>query len=177
MKDPISSVPGKGMFNWGTVDRWPILRGLSASLTILAPGYGSDAVWYPDVDLLLVIAKGRAEVSILSQPVQVEPKVHFKEKRIMSAGDMAFIPRGMMFVFYNIGDSELQVVGFLPRSDPKLPVSLASFGLYDYASRQAALLQYGSKRDENSIYVDAKPSLGLLTRQGVHFLPIDEEIS
>lgn len=163
MKNPLSNIPGKGMFNWAVETNWPILRDMAVGLTILAPENGTDAMWLPTTDTLFVVAKGIAEFSILTTPVGPEPKVHYQRTTIMYPGDMVFVPRSVMFVFRNISDFEMQMVSFYNRPDPKKPVTLSSFALYSYPFRQASLLQYADKRDDNPIFVNASPAKQLLT--------------
>jgi oxalate decarboxylase len=162
MQNPLSNIPERGMFNWAVDTNWPILRDMAVGLTILKPQNQTDAMWYPTTDCLFVLGKGKAEFSILSQPTQLEPKVHYRQTRILFPGDMVFVPRSMMHVFRCISKDDVHMVSFYNRPDPKRPVSLSSFALYTYPFRQASLNQYGSKRDESPIFVDAEPAKQLL---------------
>ena len=162
MQNPVSNEPGKGFFSWGVQENWASVRGMSIGLTILQPNWSTDSIWIPTTSTLYVVAKGTGEFSILSQPTQQEPKIHYRSKRILYPGDMVFVPEGVMHVFVAAGDSELQVVSFYDRPDPRSPITLSSFALYDSDFRQATLEQYGSRRCSAPIYVDAQPSLRLL---------------
>jgi len=162
MENPLSYTPGQGMFNWAVNTNWPILRDMAVGLTILQPGNSTDAMWLPTTDTLFVVVKGVAEFSILTSPPEKEPKVHYKQTKTTYPGDMIFVPRSIMFVFRCVSDSEMQMVSFYNRPDPKKPVTLSSVSLYSSPFRQAALLQYGARRDENPIFVDATPAQKLL---------------
>ena len=92
--------------DWGQL-RWlsnPPTTG-AGQLTVidvaLVPGKGHNFHKHPEQEELLLIIAGEAEQWI------------GEEKRILKAGDSAFVPRGVVHASYNAGEGEARIAAIL----------------------------------------------------------------
>jgi quercetin dioxygenase-like cupin family protein len=92
--------------DWGQL-RWlsnPPATG-ARQLTVidvtLAPGKGHDFHCHPDQEEVLYIVAGEVEQWV------------DREKRVLTAGDSAFVPAGMVHASFNVGDGDAKIVAIL----------------------------------------------------------------
>jgi quercetin dioxygenase-like cupin family protein len=102
----IAEETGQEVLDWGRL-RWlsnPPTTGATQLTVIdvtLAPGKGHDFHKHPDQEEVLYIVAGR-----------VEQWVH-RDKRILGAGDSAYVPADMVHASFNVGDRDARIVAIL----------------------------------------------------------------
>ena len=67
----------------------------------LAPGKGHDFHKHPDQEEVLYVVAGKVEQWV------------DREKRILEAGDCAFVPADMVHASFNVGDGDAKIVAIL----------------------------------------------------------------
>lgn len=67
----------------------------------LTPGKGHDFHKHPDQEEVILVVAGRVEQWL------------DREKRILGAGDSAFIPGGVVHASFNVGDTDAKIVAIL----------------------------------------------------------------
>jgi quercetin dioxygenase-like cupin family protein len=76
-------------------------RQLTVIDVTLAPGKGHDFHKHPDQEEVLYVVAGKVEQWV------------DREKRMLDAGDSAFVPAGMVHASFNAGDSDAKIVAIL----------------------------------------------------------------
>ncbi len=67
----------------------------------LSPGKGHDFHKHPDQEEVIYVVSGKVEQWV------------DREKRVLGAGDCAFIPADMVHASFNVGDSDAKIVAIL----------------------------------------------------------------
>jgi quercetin dioxygenase-like cupin family protein len=67
----------------------------------LAPGKGHDFHKHPDQEEVIYVAAGKVEQWV------------DRDKRVLGAGDSAFIPADMVHASFNVGDNDAKIVAIL----------------------------------------------------------------
>ena len=94
------------LLDWGKL-RWlsnpPVTgaRDLTVIGVTLQPGKGHDFHKHPDQEEVIYVVAGEVEQWV------------DREKRILGAGDSAFLPAGTVHASFNVGGSDAQIVAIL----------------------------------------------------------------
>lgn len=147
---PLFSDPKLGSVVWGIKDNWSILKDISILRGHLKPGVARDAIWYPDVGTLYVVAQGTGEFHLVRPDIKPKP---FAIKQC----DYVFVPPGFLHTFVNNSSEDLVMIAFFTKADPKPEVSLtvaASF--FPESLRKEAMTGYGNQHDGSDPLKDLK---------------------
>ena len=126
-----------GSVIWGVKSNWSILENISVLLAQLKPGVARDAIWYPDVGTLYVIAKGSAEFHLIIAGQEPKPF-------IANQFDYVYVPAGILHTFINTSQTDFEAVAFFTKADPQPEVSLSvSTAFFPNIVRQSAMTQFG----------------------------------
>lgn len=138
---PLFSEPNLGSVVWGIKDNWSILTQISILRGQLKPGIARDAIWYPDVGTLYVVAHGQGQFQIILPDTQSKP---FAIKQY----DYVFVPTGILHTFANNSSADLEMIAFFTKADPRPEVSLlVASNFFPESIRKEAMTKYGSHDD------------------------------
>lgn len=147
-----------GSVVWGIKSNWSILENISILRAILKPSVARDAIWYPDVGTLYVVAKGNAEFHLILAGQEPKP---FAIKQF----DYIYVPTGVLHSFINRAKTNFEVIAFFTNANPQPEVSLSiSTAFFPNIIRKAAMTQFGLERKsgdplKNLNYESATPYL------------------
>ncbi len=129
-----------GSVTWAIKSNWNILQRISALRAHLKPGVARDAIWYPDVGTLYVVAQGKGEFHIVtaeSNPTPLSVKLY----------DYVYVPTGVLHTFLNTSSEDFEVIAFFTHENPQPEVSLSvSTSFFPNNIRRAAMTEYGSEQ-------------------------------
>lgn len=135
---PLFSDPKLGSVVWGIKDNWSILRNISILRAKLKPEVARDAIWYPDVGTLYIVARGKGQFQHVF--AEKEPKI-FDIKQY----DYIFVPTGILHTFVNNSSDDLELIAFFNKADPKPEVSLSvATSFFPEAIRKEAMADKGN---------------------------------
>lgn len=141
---PLFNDPKRGAVAWGIKDNWSILEHISILRGQLKPGVARDAIWYPDVGTLYVVARGQGQFQYVFANKEPRP---FAIKQY----DYIFIPTGILHTFVNNSSDDLEMIAFFTKADPKPEVSLSvATSFFPDSVRREAMTQYGDRNDQGN---------------------------
>lgn len=128
-----------GSVVWGVKSNWSILENISLLRACLKPGAARDAIWYPDVGTLYVVARGKGQFHIVIADEKTEPLD-------VVQGDYIFIPVGVLHTFINTASEEFEVLAFFTKANPLPEVSLSvATGFFPKTILKSAMMEYGTE--------------------------------
>jgi oxalate decarboxylase len=129
-----------GSVIWGIKSNWSILEEISVLRAILNPGVARDAIWYPDVGTLYVVAKGKGQFNIIiakQKPILIDVKLY----------DYIFVPMGVLHTFANHSSEIFEVIAFFTKAYPQPEVSLSvATAFFPNRVRRDAMTKYGNNQ-------------------------------
>lgn len=147
-----------GVVSWGIKDNWPILENISILRAILHKDVARDAIWYPDVGTLYVVAKGTAEFHLILAGQKPTPF-------IINQYDYVYVPEGMLHTFINTSAKDFEIIAFFTKSNPQPEVSLSTASAFFPDNiRRDAMTKFGLENKsgdplKNLIYREVNPYL------------------
>ncbi|MBA3661954.1 MAG: cupin domain-containing protein [Gammaproteobacteria bacterium] len=127
-----------GSVVWGIQSNWAILENISILRAKLKPNVARDAIWYPDVGTLYVVAQGTGTFHLImagSEPTPIAVKMF----------DYFYVPAGFLHTFINTSNTDFEVIAFFTKANPQPEVSLSvATSFFPDMIRQAAMMQYGN---------------------------------
>lgn len=135
-----------GSVVWGVKSNWNILEEISVLRAVLKPGVARDAIWYPDVGTLYVVAKGQGEFTIV---IANEENHTFK----VGLYDYIYVPMGVLHTFSNTTSNEnFELTAFFTNENPQPEVSLSvATAFFPKKIRKAAMTAYGNNRSSSDL--------------------------
>ena len=100
-KDVVPEINDWGKLGWLSNPPNTGARDLTVIHVTLAPGKGHNFHKHPDQEEVIYVASGKVEQWI------------DREKRILGAGDSAFIPGGVVHASFNVGPGDATIVAIL----------------------------------------------------------------
>jgi len=147
---PLFSDATLGSVVWGIKDNWSILKNISILRGQLKPGVARDAIWYPDAGTLYVVARGAGQFTLV---IADKKPTLFNIKQY----DYIFVPTGILHTFINNSSSDLEMIAFFTKSDPRPEVSLSvASSFFPDSLRKEAMTQYGNRHDQGNPLANLK---------------------
>ena len=150
---PLFNNPELGSVVWGVKSNWNILQEISVLRAILKPGVSRDAVWYPDVGTLYVVAKGKGRFNII---------IANYETSAFEVGlyDYVYVPMGVLHTFANTDLVEdFELTAFFTNENPQPEVSLSTAtAFFPNQIIKAGLTEYGNTENKLDPLKDLKLS-------------------
>ena len=100
-KDTTPEILDWGQLKWLSHPPSTGARQLTVIDVTLAPGKGHDFHKHPDQEEVLYVVAGKVEQWV------------DREKRMLGAGDSAFVPKDMVHASFNAGESDAKIVAIL----------------------------------------------------------------
>ena len=139
---PLFSDPMLGSVVWGIKSNWSILEHISILRGRLKPGVARDAIWYPNVGTLYIVAQGSGQF----QYVVADQKPQIFD---MKQFDYIFVPMGFLHTFVNNSGDDLEMIAFFSKANPQPEVSLSvATSFFPESIRKQAMMQYGGRDDK-----------------------------
>ena len=100
-KETAAEILDWGQLKWLSHPPSTGARQLTVIDVTLAPGKGHDFHEHPDQEEVLYVVAGKVEQWV------------DREKRLLGAGDSAFVPKGMVHASFNAGESDAKIIAIL----------------------------------------------------------------
>lgn len=155
---PLFNHPQVGSVAWGVKDNWNVLENISVLHARLKRNVARDPIWYPDANMLYVVAHGSGQFHIVIDGMA-------PQSLSVSQGDYVFVPVGILHTFLNNSPEDLEVIAFFNKANPLPEVSLSvATSFFPNSIKRLAMTQYAGVRNSGEPlqylkYTNIKPYL------------------